>query len=167
MYTVAIIGCGATGASLLAQLVEGLVVAPNALRVLVFEKSDTLGPGLAYSCHHDLMMNSPAGIVTVFDKDNHHFLRWMASSREKWEPHYPELASIKEFDPEWFSPRALVGIYLHDMFETYRRQAEEKGILVEVIKDEVVNVVEDDSNGKWHSPFSLNSSFFGGKNQEI
>jgi uncharacterized NAD(P)/FAD-binding protein YdhS len=147
MYTVAIIGCGSTGVGLLAQLVEVLNEAPNALRVLVFEKSGKLGPGLAYSCHPDLMMNSPAGKVTVFDKDNHHFLRWLASSREKWEPHYPSLALMREFDPEWFSPRALIGIYMNDMFEQSCQQAKEKGILVEVLVEEVVNMEEDEKNG--------------------
>jgi uncharacterized NAD(P)/FAD-binding protein YdhS len=156
MHTIAIVGCGATGVSLLAQLVDGLREAPNTLRIIIFEKTDLLGPGLAYSCHPDLMMNSPAGIVTVFDKDNHHFLRWLASSRDKWASLYPDIACFTEFDPEWFSPRALVGIYLHEMFLTYRQMAIEKGVIFEVLKEEVIGI--DESNGMFIS-FSFSVCF--------
>ncbi len=88
-------------------------------------------------------MNSPAGLVTVHHGDNHHFLRWMKTDKEKWMPHYPQLEG-ENLHSEWFPNRALVGIYLKDMFDQCKAKAEGMGIPVDVVHEEVVDLVEKD-----------------------
>lgn len=100
--TIAIVGGGASGVLLAAQLLK----APDpALRVLLIEKSGSFGRGLAYSTSLDAhLLNVGAHGMSAFPDQPDHFREWLIARGVALAP-----------DALWFAPRRLYGDYLGDI----------------------------------------------------
>lgn len=97
--TIIIIGGGASGVLLAANLVRQ---AGPGTRILIVEKSDRLGAGLAYSTHNpDHILNVPAIGMSAFPDQPDHFWAWLKNTGAV-DPHKPHV----------FAPRYLYGQYL-------------------------------------------------------
>ncbi len=93
LVDVAIVGGGFSGVTVAAQLA---LLAPD-LRVMMFERRERVGPGLAYSsAQAGYFANSRARHMSAFEDDPDHFVRWLDGRAT----------------PETFVPRALYGEYL-------------------------------------------------------
>ncbi|MGZ3458217.1 MAG: FAD/NAD(P)-binding protein [Archangium sp.] len=74
-WDVLIVGGGASGTLLAAQLLRN---ASGSLRVALLERTERVGPGLAYSTQSPShLLNVPAAKMSAFPDDPEHFLRWM------------------------------------------------------------------------------------------
>src|SRR4051812_15222515 len=105
---IAIIGGGFSGTMLAVHLLHG---APE-LSVAIIDPAKLPGRGLAYGseykCH---LMNVPAGNMSAFPSDPHHFLRW---SREFYEPWV---------QPRSFLPRGVYGAYVGSLLDHARKRS--------------------------------------------
>ncbi len=96
--SVAIVGGGASGSLLAAQLTRRLH--PDGLRIHLIERREHPGRGLAYSTPWDFhRLNVPVEAMGAFPRDPSHFLRW-AQRRDP------------EVKPGQFMPRGDYGSYL-------------------------------------------------------
>ncbi|AGC42296.1 hypothetical protein MYSTI_00947 [Myxococcus stipitatus DSM 14675] len=74
-WDVAIVGGGASGTLLAIHLLRQAHVP---LRILLLERDEQVGQGLAYSTRNDChLLNVPAARMGAFGDDPEHFLRWM------------------------------------------------------------------------------------------
>ncbi|WP_375771081.1 FAD/NAD(P)-binding protein [Archangium gephyra] len=74
-WDVLVVGGGASGTLVAAQLLRNAV---GPLRVALLERTERVGPGLAYSTDSaSHLLNVPAGRMSAFPEDPEHFLRWM------------------------------------------------------------------------------------------
>ena len=97
MRTIAIIGGGFSGSILAAQLLRR---GRTPCRVVLIEKGDRFGPGLAYgTTHPGHLLNVPAGKMSAFPEEPDHFLRWARK-------YLPQAAAGS------FLPRHLYGEYV-------------------------------------------------------
>ncbi|MCP3103749.1 FAD/NAD(P)-binding protein [Myxococcus sp. K15C18031901] len=123
----AIIGGGASGVLLAIHLLRH---ARAPLRVLLVERGEQVGRGLAYStrspCH---LLNVPAARMGAFADDPEHFLRWLR--RE-----------TPDTRPGDFVPRMRFGRYLQELLRE-TSQASPSGARLEVLTADVVAVRED------------------------
>lgn len=97
METVAIIGAGFCGTMVAAHLLRA-----GGLRVVLFERGGTFGPGLAYSTATAAhLLNVPAGRMSALADVPDDFLRWGLSQGHHW-------------SGGTFAPRREYGKYLQD-----------------------------------------------------
>jgi uncharacterized NAD(P)/FAD-binding protein YdhS len=114
--TIAIIGGGASGLILAAHLLE---TAKPGLRVVLIEKGDRIGAGIAYAAQlSDHRLNVPAGRMGVFHDDPLHFWNWLKAR-------HPELGESSHV----FAPRSEYGAYLADIWKTLLASHSESGRL--------------------------------------
>lgn len=129
--TVAVVGAGASGTLLAAQLLRR---GEPGSRVVLIERSGAFGPGVAYSSTSDAhRLNVAAGQMAPLPKDPQAFFRWSRSR-------------LDAPSPEDFLPRRLFGEYLADLLDDCERRA--AGIVtLERRADEVVALPQspDDS----------------------
>jgi uncharacterized NAD(P)/FAD-binding protein YdhS len=124
--TVAIIGAGASGSLLAAQLLRR---GEPGTHVVLIERSGAFGPGVAYSSSSDAhRLNVAAAQMAPLPKDPQAFFRW---SRGR----------AGETRPEDFLPRRVFGEYLVDLLDECERGA--AGVVtLERHADEVVALTE-------------------------
>jgi uncharacterized NAD(P)/FAD-binding protein YdhS len=123
--TVAIIGGGASGALVAANLLRRRHAA--GMRIVVIERRHELARGVAYSTTHpEHRLNVPAAEMGVWPDDQRHFVRWAAAR------------GIALAGRE-FAPRGLFGEYLADVLAEARRSAERRCSL-EVVRDAAVGI---------------------------
>jgi len=97
-FTVTIIGGGFTGATLAAQLLRR---SDAALRVVVIERSQPAGRGVAYGTLFNWhLLNVPAGKMSMFPDEPEHFLRWAQRNYDR------------AVDGDSFVPRRVYGQYV-------------------------------------------------------
>lgn len=138
---IAIIGGGAAGLSAFYQLVE-LATKKNEkdLKIIVIEKSNKIGSGLAYSTdvNSPHILNLPASAMSPIPNHPNHFIQWLQNSENehKWRLFFPSL----DINESAYLPRALFGIYLHDLAETTQQRALAIGIEAEFIYDEAIDI---------------------------
>jgi uncharacterized NAD(P)/FAD-binding protein YdhS len=97
-FTVTIIGGGFTGATLAAQLLRR---GDAALRVVVIERSQPAGRGVAYGTLFNWhLLNVPAGKMSMFPDEPEHFLRWAQRNYDR------------AVDGDSFVPRRVYGQYV-------------------------------------------------------
>ncbi|HEX4304418.1 MAG TPA: FAD/NAD(P)-binding protein [Solirubrobacterales bacterium] len=121
--TVAVIGAGASGTLLAAQLLRR---GEPGSRVVLIERSGAFGPGVAYSSTSDAhRLNVAAAQMAPLPKDPQAFFRW---SRGR---------AAEAISPGDFLPRRLFGEYLVDLLDDCERRA--AGVVaLERCADEVV-----------------------------
>jgi uncharacterized NAD(P)/FAD-binding protein YdhS len=106
--TVAVVGAGASGALLAAQLLRR---AEPGSRVVLIERSGAFGPGVAYSSTSAAhRLNVAAAQMAPLPKDPQAFFRW---SRGR----------LRDPSPGDFLPRRLFGEYLADLLDDCERRA--------------------------------------------
>ena len=115
---IAIVGGGATGVLLAAQLVR-----KSRLRIALVEKDSRPGLGVAYStrCHGHLL-NVRASDMSALDDEPDHFVQWLARDD----------GGLGRND---FAPRADYGRYLQDLLADAVRRAEGR---LEIVAGEAV-----------------------------
>ncbi len=111
--TIAVVGGGASGVLTAVQLMRRS--APG-LRVVLIEKDERVGPGLAYRTEHDIhRLNVPAGQMIAMPDKPFDFLEWYRRDH----PDTP---------PQEYLPRNAFGRYLVDLLE--RTEEESRGRVV-------------------------------------
>lgn len=132
-FEIAIIGGGASGTLLAAQLLRR---ASAPLRVLLFERMSEAGGGVAYgTAFAGHLLNVPAGRMSAFPDQPAHFLEWAAARAGT--AGFP--ASIAAGD---FLPRQLFSRYLTDVLADAKRAAPAGVELLEV-KGEVIDIEDE------------------------
>jgi uncharacterized NAD(P)/FAD-binding protein YdhS len=127
---IAIIGGGASGCLVAAQLLRQ---ARQPQRILLFERMSEVGRGVAYGTDFPgHLLNVPAGRMSAFPDEPGHFLSWVVA--RVGQPGFPATAGAGDF-----LPRQLYGKYLRAVL-TAAREAAAAGVLLEEIKEEVVDV---------------------------
>lgn len=121
--TVAIVGGGASGALVAAQLLRRHH--PAGLRVVVIERRFEPARGIAYSTTHpEHRLNVPAAEMGAWPEDQRHFVRWAAGRG----------ITLAGRD---FAPRGLYGDYLADVLAEAGRRAG-PGCSLEIVRDSAV-----------------------------
>ena len=122
--TIAIIGGGFTGATMAAQLLRH---AAQPLSVVVIERAQTRGRGVAYSTMQGWhLLNVPAGDMSALADDRNHLLRWAQA-------HFDSRVG-----PDSFLPRRVYGQYIESLL---RETAGSPSSALEWRCDQAVSVV--------------------------
>jgi len=136
---IAIVGCGASGTVTLHYLVnyyERLKLS-RPVHIYIFEKSKTPGAGVAYSTDNDEhILNMRNGTVDIFLDKPGHFTDWLKANAEK--------LGLSEKDTHFdsFLPRKVVKPYLQESLAGSLKRAEQAGIRVRFIHEEVNDFYE-------------------------
>lgn len=116
--TIAVIGAGFSGTLTAIHLARLSVQSGTAVRVLLFNRTPSFGPGLAYSTDSPVhYLNVPAGNMSAFDDDPGHFLKWA-------QIHQPvgESSTQAPIVSGSFVPRGVYGQYLRELLQTAQRE---------------------------------------------
>jgi uncharacterized NAD(P)/FAD-binding protein YdhS len=127
--TIAIVGGGACGLSVLLCLLEMLKVKKSNIRqIYVFERRSEIGPGLAYSdgCGSTIM-NMEAITMGLHVSDPLHFSRWVSQN-------FPEYESVR------YPPRHLYQKYLVSLSESAALEATLANVKLDVKHSEVQSI---------------------------
>jgi uncharacterized NAD(P)/FAD-binding protein YdhS len=139
-HTLCIVGGGAIGAALFNVLVDRLSL-ENALRqktrIVVFERSERVGPGLAYAKDDSsYVLNQSAQTMSLVAGHRAHFCEWLEAR-----------GLHRSRDEELFCPRHTFGDYVEDQFIRAREKARARGLAVTTIHDEVSALTPTRSGG--------------------
>ena len=108
--TIAIVGGGASGTLVAAQLLRQTT---HPLRVVLFEPAEVAGKGLAYGTSEMThLLNVPAGRISAWPDQPSHFLDWLNSASN-----LATLLNRKKFAAGDFVPRAFFARYLASVLE--------------------------------------------------
>lgn len=134
---IAIVGCGFSGTSAFHQLVERY----PASEISLFEASGDFGPGYAYRTDEcpDYLINNTTDSMCLTPSSGRAFYEWLKQR--------PQLAA--DLDPKGHLPRCLFGKFLQDAFREAKERAAAKGIKVNCIPHEVIDMDEAD-DGRVH-----------------
>ena len=123
-----IIGGGAGGIAVVAHIMELVKKGKQLRSITLIEKSNSVGPGLAYSnACVGTILNMEASKSGIYADDPEHFTRWM-------ELHFPNL---KE---PLYPQRQLFGAYLSSVLDNLVKDASQNGINFRVINDEAIDI---------------------------
>lgn len=136
---ISIIGCGASGVVTLNYLVDyySRLKLSRPVSIHIFEKSKTLGVGVAYGTDNDEhILNMRNGTVDIFQEKPNHFMDWLGANAQRLG------LSEQDIDFDSFLPRRVVGIYLKESLEASLLHARLSGIEVNFIHEEVADCRE-------------------------
>lgn len=103
--TIAVVGGGFAGTLTAIHLIRSAAMIAE-MRVVLINRTATIGPGVAYSVSSPaLLLNVPAARMSALPDDPDHFLRWARTRLG------PAVAG------DAFLPRGLYGAYLSELFE--------------------------------------------------
>ena len=132
---VAIVGCGFTGTTAVHQLVLNYPVR----KITVYETDGIFGPGLPYrpdeSRHY--LINNTNDTMCLDPSDRRAFLIWLQG--------HPEYSP--ELDAKGHMPRSVYGAFLQHAIASARSTAHEKGIDVELIAEECLDIEDQGTDG--------------------
>ncbi|MGQ0838769.1 FAD/NAD(P)-binding protein [Actinokineospora sp.] len=132
--TVAVVGNGAAGVMVGANLVTESAARGVALRVLLIGPGQQPALGVAYSTDDPRhLLNVPAGKMSARIGDPDHFVHWLRANR------------TNSISPGDFVPRGQFGAYLTDFLRSVERQA--TTARVEHIRDTVARIGRRGSTG--------------------
>jgi len=138
--TIAIVGGGAGGALVAAQLLKQSV---QPLRVLIYETSPFLGRGLAYGTDDVAhLLNVPAGKISAIAEEPRHFLQWLNAPSN-----CASLFGKDSFGETDFVPRAFYGRYLTSVLEDAERESRLLGAHLVHRREKVVDFISHGSTG--------------------
>lgn len=121
---IAIVGAGFSGTMVATHLLRE---ARSPLRVVLIERAETAGAGIAYREQSDRhLLNVRAEGMSAFPDQPGHFLRWLAEYR----------GDDALVNPAAFMPRRLYGQYLRDVLAAAADQAQ-RDVRLEIVQDEV------------------------------
>ncbi len=108
MKSFIIIGGGASGVLMAAQLLGQSAETT----VRIFERSGSLGAGIAYSTQNpNHLLNVRASNMSAFPDQPEHFLHWLQNNSHA--------VTKGEWQPQSFAPRAFYRLYLNDLLKPY------------------------------------------------
>ncbi len=156
---ITIVGCGAVGAAQLYHLVYQLIQdnITEHFEILVFEKSENLGHGLAYTQdEHTNLLNRSAETMSLIHRKEDDFKNWLLKNKSKWKE---EFSGHKIKRKEVFLARALFGSYCEDTIQKIIVHARAHKLKVSIIHDEVIVIdkynhdykIETRNGWKFHS----------------
>lgn len=123
-----IIGGGACGVAVVAHMIERFKQGQNQRSIILIEKNESIGPGLAYSAACiGTNLNMQANAAGVYADDPEHFTRWMGA-------HFPNMKDTP------FPPRQIYGFYLSSVLEGVTEDAKRLGVTFRIVKDEAVDL---------------------------
>ncbi len=139
--TVAIVGGGAIGTALFGILVDRLSV-ENSLRaktrLVLVEKSERVGPGLAYAKDESpYLLNQSAQTMSLVPGHRAHFCEWL-DQRGLFRA---------QKDEDVYCERQLFGDYVEDQLARARDKACRAGLSVSTVRDEVSTFASRRSGG--------------------
>lgn len=138
--TIAIVGGGASGTLVAAQLLRQT---RQPLRVVLFEPSESTGMGLAYGTSEMAhLLNVPAGRISVWPDRPSHFLDWLNSPSN-----VATLLQKKKFVAGDFVPRAFFARYLSSALEEGIAAGREHHARFEHRREGVVDFIPFHSSG--------------------
>jgi uncharacterized NAD(P)/FAD-binding protein YdhS len=167
--SLAIIGCGLTGTAMLYQFIrmhqrqrEKGRRPKQAIRILVFEQTQSPGPGLPYGRDQVFpfhIINMRTGDMSIDAHCPEDFTHWVSAHETHLKMQYPELCewfSEAGTDPSHkdFPPRMVMGEYLKDRFKTAVQLARQQEVTLMVQKRWEVIDIQD--QGSHLSLFALN-----------
>ncbi len=167
--SLAIIGCGLTGTAMLYQFIrmnqrqrEKGRRPKQAIRILVFEQTQSPGPGLPFGRDQVFpfhISNMRTGDMSIDAHCPEDFTHWLSARETDLKMQYPELCewfSEAGTDPSYkdFPPRMVMGEYLKDRFKTAVHLAQEQEVTLMVQKRWEVIDIQD--QGSHLSLFALN-----------
>lgn len=127
MKKIAIIGCGASGTMLLANLVKK--AKNEELDITVFHYGTPLARGIAYSTQIDgHLLNVVASDMGVWADNRNDFFEWL-------ERVYPD-----KYNEKSFAPRKVFGQYLESILQDSKNLAKDKSIRLNFIQEEVTEL---------------------------
>lgn len=127
MIKIAIIGCGASGTMILANLVR--FAKYEELEITVFHHGTPLACGIAYSTQTDShLLNVTASEMGVWSGNKNDFYEWL----QKYHP--------GKYHEKSFVPRKIFGEYLKTILEEAKCTAETKNIKVIFINKEITEL---------------------------
>ena len=140
--TLAIIGGGASGSLVAVHLLR---LARPGTRIVLIERRQPVGPGVAYRTDCEAhQLNVAAGRMSLFADEPDDFVRWM--ERHLGFVGFPDRVAAGDY-----LPRSLYGTYISDTLETARAAAS-PGIDLESVAGEVVDIEEDAAAGQSDRP---------------
>ncbi|WP_435655076.1 FAD/NAD(P)-binding protein [Brucella pituitosa] len=108
MKSFIIIGGGASGVLMAAQLLGRSAET----KVCIFERSGSLGAGIAYSTQNpNHLLNVRASNMSAFPDQPEHFLNWLQNNSHAM--------TEGEWQPQSFAPRTFYRLYLNDLLKPY------------------------------------------------
>jgi len=141
--TVLVVGGGFSGTVTAAQLVRQAEAAGTGLRIVLAERSGTIGEGVAYGTQDEgHLLNVPTGRMSVWPDRPHDFVDWANRS-------------LGPTAPADFLPRAWYGRYVRETLVAERRQA--RLTTCETVFDEVRRISRRPGGG-WVAHFASGSS---------
>lgn len=142
--TVAIIGAGFSGTVILTYLIK---LFKASFRIVLIEKTGFFAQGVAFSTKDKWhFLNVRTNAMSAFEDDRDHFYRWLLERKKDWEAEFDNFA----LKPETFAPRKLYGMYLERILEQALEEGKAKGLDIELIADEVVDVQRFESESVLH-----------------
>ena len=136
--SVAVIGAGASGTLLCRHLLRHV---PPGTRITLIERKSPFGPGLAYATGNpNHLLNVPAGRMSAFADQPHHFLDWLACQS-------PQLLDGVRPVESAFVPRRLYGAYLRHLLNTAPGSLETLHDSVVAIQDGVLRLASGHTIG--------------------
>ena len=136
--SVAVIGAGASGTLLCRHLLRHV---PAGTRITLIERKSPFGPGLAYATGNpNHLLNVPAGRMSAFADQPHHFLDWLACQS-------PQLLDGVRPVEAAFVPRRLYGAYLRHLLNTAPGSLETLHDSVVAIEDGVLRLASGHTIG--------------------
>lgn len=128
----AVVGAGFSGTLVACHLLRE---ARRPLRIVLLERSDRFGTGLAYgTTDSGHLLNVSAGNMSAFPDDPGHLLRWLELNRDALQDWLPQ-----PLDASSFIPRQVYGLYLQMVLEDAIVNAR-PGVELEQWRAEVVDL---------------------------
>jgi uncharacterized NAD(P)/FAD-binding protein YdhS len=141
--TILVIGGGFSGTVTAAQLVRQAEATGVGLRILIADRSGTVGEGVAYGTSDEAhLLNVPAGRMSAWPDRPSDFVDWVNRS-------------VASTDPADFVPRAWYGRYVRETLLAERRHA--RVTACETLFDEVRRISRRPS-GDWVAHFANGTS---------
>lgn len=157
-FSLAIIGCGLTGTSLLYQFINKIkghekktALLAQKISIIVFERNHYLGPGVPYA-HENIfpfhVSNMPAGDMSIVADRPDDFINWISRNTARLKKKYPQVEPFLsdmhfERPGSLCLPRMIMGEYLSDRFESAVTTARQMGIRISVRKRYEVTDIQD------------------------
>jgi uncharacterized NAD(P)/FAD-binding protein YdhS len=135
--SIALIGGGPTAVCCFVSIVRALGPRPSCRRIQIFEPN-TLGGGRAFTeGSRILIANTSVGVSSAIQGRPDDLLQWLVAHPEvvrRWG------CDPAQVDARSFLPRALIGEYLADLFDTYRDQARRLGVDVVITRAHIAGL---------------------------
>jgi uncharacterized NAD(P)/FAD-binding protein YdhS len=140
-FTVAVVGVGAAGVSMVTQLVACFRDAGiRGARIIAFESSPRFGPGVAYQADSEVaILNRTAANMSAVMASNDHFANWLTAAGHP-------AALLNDY-----VPRPLFGNYLASTLASAGVQAKLDGNEVLLVAAQMVAIVDAHGRFQLHS----------------